>query len=107
MPENVIPLDHILDDVMLYWLPNAGASSARLYWENAQASGAMPHDAVPLPAGLSVFPGEALRLSRRWAEKRFADLRYYAQPSSGGHFAAMENPAALVHDVRATVAAIV
>jgi microsomal epoxide hydrolase len=103
-PTRVIPLDHMIDDIMLYWLPNAGASSARFYWDNARAQGGMPGDPVPLPAGVSMFPGEALRLSRRWAEKRFADLRHYNQPERGGHFAAMENPAALVDDIRATFA---
>lgn len=101
-PERVIPLDHIIDDVMVYWLPNAGASSARFYWENRHAAGGMPSDPVPLPVGVSVFPGEAVRLSRRWAERRFADLRHYSQPDRGGHFAAMENPEALVADIRAT-----
>ncbi|MGN7999031.1 epoxide hydrolase family protein [Sphingomonas sp. 22176] len=103
-PERVIPLDHMIDDIMLYWLPNAAASSARFYWDNARAQGGMPSDPVPVPAGVSMFPGEALRLSRRWAEKRFADLRHYNQPERGGHFAAMENPAALVDDIRATFA---
>jgi pimeloyl-ACP methyl ester carboxylesterase len=103
-PKRAIPLDHMIDDIMLYWLPNAGASSARFYWDNARAQGGMPGDPVPLPAGVSMFPGEALRISRRWAEKRFADLRHYNQPERGGHFAAMENPAALVDDIRATFA---
>lgn len=103
-PTRVIPLDHMIDDIMLYWLPNTGASSARFYWDNARAQGGMPGDPVPLPAGVSMFPGEALRLSRRWAEKRFVDLRHYNQPERGGHFAAMENPAALVDDIRATFA---
>ena len=103
-PERVISLDHIIDDIMLYWLPNAGASSARFYWENARAmDGGMPSARVPGPAGVSMFPGESLRLSRRWAEQRFADLRYYNQPDRGGHFAAMENPAAFIDDVRATL----
>lgn len=101
-PETVIALDHIIDDIMLYWLPNAGASSARFYWDNAKARGTMPTDPVPVPAGVSMFPGEVVRLSRRWAERRFADLRFYGQPTRGGHFAAMENPAALVEDMRAT-----
>ncbi|MFC0266708.1 epoxide hydrolase family protein [Kushneria aurantia] len=105
-PERTIALDHILDDIMLYWLPNTGASSARFYWENARGQGDMPGDPVPLPAGISMFPGEAMRLSRRWAEKRFADLRYYNHPERGGHFAALENPTAFVTDVRATFAAI-
>ena len=26
--------DELLDNVMLYWLPACGASSARLYWES-------------------------------------------------------------------------
>jgi len=103
-PERVIPLDHIIDDIMLYWLPNTGASSARFYWENAQAQGGTPSDPIAVPAGVSMFPREALRLSRRWAEKRFSDLRHYNQPERGGHFAAMENPAALVDDIRATFA---
>lgn len=105
-PERVIPLDHIIDDIMVYWLPNAGASAARFYWDNAQAPGGMPSDPIAVPAGVSMFPGEALRLSRRWAEKRFADLRHYNQPARGGHFAAMENPAALVDDIRATFASM-
>lgn len=105
-PERVIPLDHMIDDIMLYWLPNAGASSARLYWDNAQATGGMPHAPIPLPAGVSMFPREALRLSRRWAERRFADLRHYHQPDRGGHFAAMENPSALIDGVRATFATL-
>ena len=35
-PERVFSLDQMLDDIMLYWLPNTGASSARLYWEGMQ-----------------------------------------------------------------------
>lgn len=101
-PERVFALDHLIDDIMLYWLPNAGPSAARFYWEAAQemAKG-MPDAPVPLPAGISMFPGEAVRLSRRWAEARFGDLRHYGTPDHGGHFAAMENPAAFVDEVRA------
>ena len=104
-PDRAIALDHLIDDVMLYWLPNAGASAARFYWENARSmAGGMPSAPLPIPAGVSMFPGEALRLSRRWAERRFADLRFFNEPARGGHFAAMENPAAFVADVRATFA---
>ncbi|BCM82279.1 hypothetical protein mvi_07400 [Methylobacterium indicum] len=102
-PEQAIPLDHIIDDIMLYWLPNAGASAARFYWENAQGRAEGMFSApIPIPAGISMFPGEAVRLSRRWAERRFADLRFFNEPTRGGHFAAMENPAAFIDDVRET-----
>lgn len=102
-PERVIELDALIDDIMLYWLPNAGPSSVRFYWEGMremQRQGLAP--AVPIPAGVSMFPGEQLRLSRRWAEARFDDLRFFAEAEHGGHFAAMENPATLTEHVRET-----
>lgn len=33
-PENVLTRDELLDNIMMYWLPDAAASSARLYWES-------------------------------------------------------------------------
>ena len=97
-PENVLTRDELLDNVMLYWLPGAGASSARLYWESfAQVS----LDPVAVPSGISVFPKEIFRTSRRWAEKRFTDLRFFSEPERGGHFAAFEQPHRFVEDIRA------
>ena len=103
-PESVFTLDGMLDDIMLYWVPNTGASSARLYWEAMQAmrAGGMPRTPMPTPAGISMFPGEQVRLSRRWAERRFAQLVHFNEPDRGGHFAAMEQPAAFADEVRAT-----
>ncbi|MGL5928461.1 MAG: epoxide hydrolase family protein [Dermatophilaceae bacterium] len=96
-------LDEIIDDVMLYWLPNAGASSGRLYWEAARAE--RPQGTAPpndVPTGFSIFPGEAVRASRRWVERRYSQVVHYDRASRGGHFAAMENPAELVDGIRAT-----
>ncbi|MHA7036462.1 epoxide hydrolase family protein [Xanthomonas perforans] len=102
-PENVIALDHLIDDIMLYWLPNAGPSSLGFSWEAAQEAGtAMPMHPMPTPTGISMFPGEQVRISRRWAERRFADLRFFAEAERGGHFAAMENPPAFVDHLRDT-----
>ena len=103
-PESVFSADAMLDDIMLYWLPNTGASSARLYWEGMQEmmKGGMPSAPMQTPAGISMFPGEQIRLSRRWAERRFAKLIYFSEPERGGHFAALEQPESFVHEVRAT-----
>ena len=103
-PETVFSMDHLLDDIMMYWLPNAGASSARLYWEAMQEmmSGGMPSVPMTTPAGISMFPGEQLRLSRRWAERRFANLVHFNEPDQGGHFAALEQPSIFVDEVRST-----
>jgi pimeloyl-ACP methyl ester carboxylesterase len=105
-PENVLTRDELLDNLMLYWLPGTGASSARLYWESMrqvseQISGHLTgSDTVMVPAGCSVFPKELQRPSRRWAEKRFTDIRYWNEPSKGGHFAAFEQPGLFVNEIR-------
>jgi microsomal epoxide hydrolase len=103
-PEQVFTLDAMLDDIMLYWLPNAGPSSARIYWEMGQAmrSGGMPSAPMQTPTGISMFPGEQLRLSRRWAEARFSKLIHFNELTRGGHFAALEQPTAFVDELRAT-----
>jgi pimeloyl-ACP methyl ester carboxylesterase len=104
-PENALTRDEILDDVMLYWLPCTGASSARLYLEsiaqiNEWISGTAT-DVVTVPTGCSIFPKELQRPSRRWAQKRFLDIRYWNEPDRGGHFAAFEQPDLFVDEVRA------
>ncbi len=61
-----------------------------------------PADAtVDVPVGCSVFPRELQRPSRRWAEKRFIDIRYWGEPERGGHFAAFEQPELFVDEIRA------
>ncbi len=97
-PETIFTKDELLDNVMLYWLTGAGASSARLYWEAVTTMGGL--EPVGVPSGISVFPHEIFRVSRRWAERRFTDLRFFSEPERGGHFAAFEQPQRFVDDVR-------
>lgn len=103
-PESVFALDDMLDDIMLYWIPNTAASSARLCWEGMQEmmKGGTPQAPMPTPTGISMFPGEQVRLSRRWAERRFETLVHFNKPPKGGHFAALEQPSLFVDEVRAT-----
>jgi epoxide hydrolase len=96
-PLNVLTRDELLDNVMLYWLPASGASSARLYWESYSSG---PRGPITVPAGCSIYPREIIRPSRRWAEKDFLDLRWWAEPEKGGHFPAFEQPASFVEQVR-------
>jgi pimeloyl-ACP methyl ester carboxylesterase len=97
-PENVFTRDQLLDNVMFYWLPATGASSARLYWESFRDRRFEP---VTVPTGCSIFPKELVRLSRRMAQTRFVDLRYWNNLPSGGHFAAFEQPTAYTGELRA------
>jgi epoxide hydrolase len=96
-PENVLTRDELLDNVMLYWAPATGASSARLYWESFRG---VDFTEIAVPSGCSIFPKEIFRTSRRWAEGRFKDLRFWSEPEKGGHFAAFEQPERFVQDVR-------
>jgi pimeloyl-ACP methyl ester carboxylesterase len=97
-PATVFSKDELLDNIMMYWLPAAGASAARIYWESYRRRNLEP---VPVPAGCSIFPKEIYRPSRRWAEPLFPDLRYWNELDSGGHFAAFEQPGTFVQEVRA------
>jgi pimeloyl-ACP methyl ester carboxylesterase len=97
-PENVLSRDELLDNVMLYWLPGTGASSARLYWESYRKWDFTP---ITVPTGCSIFPKEIRRPSRRWAEHRFTDLRHWNELDRGGHFAAFEQPELFVDELRA------
>jgi pimeloyl-ACP methyl ester carboxylesterase len=97
-PENVLTRDEMLDDIMLYWLPNAAAASARLYWESFNK---FNYEPVRIPVGCSIFPKDVLRVSRRWAEKRYPNLVYWNRLDRGGHFAAFELPDLFVKELRA------
>jgi epoxide hydrolase len=104
-PTSALSRDQMLDDVTVYWLTATAASSARLYWENGwtrPSGGSRAFEQPPLsaPTGISIFPREIVRPSRRWAEKRFTDLRFYEQLERGGHFAAYEQPDLFVDQVR-------
>ena len=72
-PENVLERDELLDNVMMYWLPAAGASSARLYWESF---GGARDQIVEVPMGGSIFPKEIFRITRQWAANRYKNIVY-------------------------------
>ncbi len=96
-PEHAITRDELLDNVMLYWLNNCGASSGRLYWESFATTELTPID---IPVGCSIFPRELFRCSRRWAERRFSQLIHWNELERGGHFAALEQPDVLIDEIR-------
>lgn len=96
-PENALTRDEMLDDVMLYWLTNSGASSARLYWESFNAPNAV--ERVEVPTGVARFPKEILAPPRSWCERVYA-ITHWTDMPRGGHFAAFEQPELFVADVR-------
>ena len=90
--------DDILDNITLYWLTKTGVSSSRLYWENKNAF--FSPKGVKVPVVVSAFPEEICPIPRKWAEAAYPNLLYYKKHPDGAHFAAWEQPAALVDDLR-------
>ncbi len=107
--EGSFTLDEMLDDIMLYWLPNSGTSAARLYWEMNQTGWRSPasiEHPIETPVGFTMPPKENVRKSRRQLERRYANVVFFNEPAQGGHFFALEQPDILVEDVRATFAGL-
>lgn len=100
-PYDALSRDQILDNIMLYWLPGNGASSARLYWESFGSFA--PHE-IALPVAVSAFPKEILPTPRKWAERNFKRLVHWNQLDKGGHFAAWEQPTLFVQELRTAFA---
>jgi pimeloyl-ACP methyl ester carboxylesterase len=96
-PESALTRDQMLDNIMLYWLPATAASSARLYWES---SGSFVTNALDLPVGVSIYPKEIFRPSRRWAERSYSNIIHWNELDRGGHFAAFEQPELFVGELR-------
>ena len=100
-PENAVSREELIDNVMFYWLTASGASSARLYWESFnRAFGGNDQNKVTLPTGCSIFPKEIVPTPRSWAEQRYANIVYWNELDRGGHFAAFEQPALFVDELR-------
>jgi epoxide hydrolase len=90
--------DELLTNIMLYWVTQSGASSARIYYENQRAK--PPQGRVQVPTACAVFPKEISIAPRRWVEAQYNVTRWTEMPR-GGHFAAMEEPTLLAEDIRA------
>ena len=97
-PERVLSRDEMLDNIMLYWMTDTGASSARLYQESFSTD--FSPQKLDLPVAVSVFPGELYRPLRKWGERMYSNLIYWGEAPHGGHFAAFEQPGIFVDEVR-------
>ena len=97
--------DDVLDNVTLYWLTNTAIPSAQLYWDTRQlpaTGGFFDARGVQLPVAVSAFADEIYTAPRSWSEKAYPKLLFYGKHDKGTHFAAWEQPDALVSDLRAS-----
>lgn len=97
--ESVFSKDHLLANIGLYWFTGAIGSSFWPYYARMHGPWPIPDGGVKAPMGYAAFPREILRPPRSVAERMYADIRRWTQMQKGGHFAAMEQPAALAHEI--------
>jgi pimeloyl-ACP methyl ester carboxylesterase len=96
VPEDAFDRDHMLTNVMLYWLTGTAGSSASIYYEDKH-SGAWPQPSG-VPTGVAHFARHDISI-RRYAEQS-NNIVHWSELDRGGHFAALEAPDLLIADVR-------
>ena len=103
-PSEAISVDHMLDDITLYWLTDTAASSARLYYESwGKDFVRMPLD---LPVAVSIFKGDFFTPPKVWGDRTYSKLFYWNEVAKGGHFAALEQPELFVNELRKSFAQV-
>ncbi len=97
--ERAFSKDELLTDIMIYWVTQTINSSTRLYYEAAHTQGdTLGH--VDVPTGFAAFPYEIVMPVRSIAERNY-NIQRWSVMQAGGHFAALEQPEALVNEIRA------
>lgn len=92
--------DELLTNVMIYWATETFHSSCRIYYENRLAPlHFAPGERVEVATAIARFPLEAPFPPRSWVERGYRVTRWTEFPR-GGHFAAMEEPELLAHDIQ-------
>ena len=92
--------DQLLTHLTIYWVTQTIESSIRLYYESGKMEPVLPFgQKAKVPTSYAFFPVEISYPPREWLE-RFFDLKRYTKMTSGGHFAATEEPQLLVQDIR-------
>jgi microsomal epoxide hydrolase len=101
VPENAISRDRMLADISLYWFTGAIGSSFWPYYGRVHSNWPLsPSQPVTVPTGYAAFPREIIVPPRSIAEKTYTNIQRWTVMRKGGHFAAMEQPAALAAEIQ-------
>jgi len=99
--ESRVSKDALLTNIMLYWVTQTINSSFWLYYQIRHHPWRLGRgERITVPTAVAVFPGEIIRPPREWAA-RVCNLQRWTPMAAGGHFASLEEPQALVEDIRA------
>lgn len=96
--------DALLTNIMIYLVTNCFATAAWIYYGRREEGGRIfspEGDRVEVPTGCALFPAEMLAWPPRSYVDRLYNVTHWTEMPRGGHFAAMEEGALLVDDIRA------
>ena len=96
-PDEAVDRDQLLTNVSIYWFTRSGAGAARFLSE-AEHSDLDWIAPSGVPRAWVVFNTEPI--IRRFMDPQH-QMAYWSEHTEGGHFAAMEEPALLIEDLRA------
>jgi pimeloyl-ACP methyl ester carboxylesterase len=96
LPETVVPLDRLLTNVSLYWFTETAGTAAYIGYAQHTAWGAVD-EPTGVPTGVIMFAHDVG--IRAYAEREHTITRWTDVTDRGGHFAALEEPEALIDDL--------
>ena len=98
-PLLVFTRDELLTNVSIYWFTRSIGPSMRLYYETFGPGGTIAlTQRIEVPTALSLFKDP--NATPRELVEPWYDLRRYTTIDRGGHFPALENPDAVVRELR-------
>ncbi len=98
--ESAIDRDRMLANISLYWFTGCIGASFWPYYARMHGPWPIPVGrTVDVPTGYAAFPKEIRRPPRSIAAQAYTDIRRWTVMKKGGHFAAMEQPAALALEI--------
>ncbi|RMZ86615.1 hypothetical protein DV736_g6159, partial [Chaetothyriales sp. CBS 134916] len=98
----------ILEAVTLYWLTHCAHTNLWAYWQTLRPDAKTvdhPSSYIHKPFGYSYFPRELMPVPIAWV-RTTGDLVHVNIHTSGGHFAALEEPVTLWADVEDFIKAV-
>ena len=88
---------------MIYIITKTFNSASWIYYGRREEGGRLfPKDfkKINVPTGVALFPAEMSEWPPRSYVERIFNVKHWTEMSSGGHFAALEQPEMLVKDIR-------
>jgi pimeloyl-ACP methyl ester carboxylesterase len=108
-PDAHLSRDFLLTTITLYWATQTITSSLRDYYDNRWFGVPIgPDDYVEVPTAVAAFTNHFVDEGdppREWFERLY-NVRQWTQMSTGGHFAAVEEPELLARDIGTFFAAL-